>query len=98
LSEVGVDFPIPNFVGIGEGVARDPATYTHMVELLALCTKADFCFSEALSVSQLRKCHAEELVEATEGFDLVISVVVFHATAKNFHRKVLHYLSKDKFA
>ena len=69
-----------------------------MIKFLALCPKADLCLSEALSIGQLSKRHAQILIQTTEGFDLVISIVCLYATAKNFHGYMFHDLGEDKFA
>jgi hypothetical protein len=69
-----------------------------MIELLALSSKANLGLSEALSIGQLSKGHAEVLIQTTERFDLVIPVVGSHATAENLHGDMLYYLSEDKLA
>ena len=69
-----------------------------MIELLVLCSKANLRFSEALPIGQLSESHAKILVEATEGFDLVISVVSLHAAAKNLQWHVFHHLGENEFA
>lgn len=69
-----------------------------MIELLVLRSKTNLSFSEALPIGQLSEGHTKKLVEAAEGFDLVISVVGLNATAKNLQWHVFHHLSKNEFA
>jgi hypothetical protein len=51
-----------------------------VVELLGLRSETNLGFPEAL----LSKGHAEVLIQATEGFDLVVSIVGLYAAAKTF--------------
>ena len=55
-----------------------------MVELLGLRSETNLGFPEALPIGQQSKGHAKVLIQATEGFDLVISIVGLHAAAKTF--------------
>ena len=55
-----------------------------MIELLVLRSKTNLSFSEALPIGQLSEGHTKKLIEAVEGFDLMISVVSLYATVKNF--------------
>lgn len=82
LGEVGVDASVAGFVGVGQGVSGDFAPDSHVVELGLGCPQARFDVSETLLVGHLRKGHAEELVPAGKGCDLVIAVVALDALAK----------------
>ena len=72
LGKVGVDAPVPALVGIGQSAARDPALDAHVVELALLRAQARFDVAQTFSISQLRKRHAEVLIETREAFDLVV--------------------------
>lgn len=69
-----------------------------MIELLVLRSKTNLCFSEALPIGQLSEGHTKKLVEAAEGFDLMISVVGLNATVKNLQWHVFHHLSENELA
>ena len=69
-----------------------------MIKLLILRPKTNFCFSEALPIGQLSEGHTKKLVEAAEGFDLVISIVGLNATVKNLQWHVFHHLSENELA
>jgi hypothetical protein len=69
--------PIPYFVGVGQSVASNAVAYSHVVELLGLRSETNLGFPEAL----LGKDHAEVLIQATEGFDLEVSIVGLYSVA-----------------
>src|SRR5208283_157262 len=64
LCEVGINSPIPNLVGMGQGIARDFAADTHVVESRLIRPKTGFDISQALSIGELGKGHAKELIPA----------------------------------
>lgn len=63
MSKIRVDAPISPFVGIGQRAPGYPATNADVVEFGADGTKTRFDVADALSVCELRECHAKELVE-----------------------------------
>jgi hypothetical protein len=69
-----------------------------VVELLSLDTKTGFDIPKTFSVGQLSKSHTEELIEATERFDLVVSIVSLHAAAKRMHGKMFYHLGEDNLS
>lgn len=82
MSKVGVDSPVANLVGVGQGVARNRAAKTHMIKLLRSCSQTRFDVSETLSIRKLRKRQSQELIPARKTFDLVVAVITLHTTAK----------------
>ena len=98
LREVGIDAPIAPRVGIGQRVARDLAANAEMVELGGLRPQARFDVAQALAIGQLRKCHAQILIETGEALDLVLALVARHAATKGMQRQVLHQLREDELA
>jgi len=82
LGEVGVDSPVSDLVGIGQGIAGDVPSDAHMVELVPRSSEACLNIPQAFAVSKLGKGHAEKLVPAREAFDFVIAVVSRDAFAK----------------
>ena len=65
--DTGIDSPVADIVGVGEGRARDPAAKTHVVEMFAARSEARFDVAQALPVGELGERHAEKLITATEG-------------------------------
>jgi hypothetical protein len=98
LGEVAVDAPIAHCVGVGQSVAGYIAADAEMVELGAVCSQAGFDIAQALSPCELRKCHAQILVETREALDLVLAVVVSNTTPEGRQRQVLHDLRENEFA
>ena len=99
LGEVGVDLPRTCGVRIGQRVARDRlAAKAHVVQPARLRTQIDFDVAKGLSVGQLGKGHGEELIQAREVFDLVLSVVIGHTAAKRTQWQVEHELRKYELA
>lgn len=94
LSEVRIDAPVAHGVGIGQGVARHGAAKSHVVKLARLTAQARFDVAQTLAVRQLRKRHAQVLVEASELLDLVFPAIAGDATAKGSKRKMRHELRK----
>jgi len=98
LSEVGVDSPISNRIGVGQRVSRHRTAKAHVVELGGLTSQTGFDVAQTLAISQLRKCHAKKLVETSKVFDFVLSVVSSDTSAESGQRQVRHHLRKNKFA
>jgi len=90
LGEVGVDAPVPDLVGIGQGIAGNVPTDTHMVELVSRSSEACLDIPQALPIGELCEGHAEKLVPVGEALDLVIAVVSNNAFAKFVDRKEFH--------
>ena len=62
LSEIGEDVPVVAFVGVGQGRTGDPASNTHVVQLVRRGPQTGFNVSQALAIGELREGHAQELV------------------------------------
>lgn len=69
-----------------------------MVELVLLRAQAGLDVAQALAVSELREGHAQILVHAREGLDLVIAVIARNAPAKSMPGQMIHKLCEDEFA
>lgn len=98
LREVCVDTPIPNFVRIRQGAARDAAANPHVIKLLAMRPQACFDIAKAFPISQLRKRQTQKLLEAREALDLVLPAIAGHAATKRRQRQVLGQLSENQLA
>jgi len=99
MGEVGVDSPVADLIGMGQGVARNLTANAHVVKLGGCGSKTRFDISETLSISQLGKRHGEKLIPAREALDFVVALITLHAAAK-FVRggNKVYQLSKDRFA
>lgn len=93
LGEVGVDAT----ARVGQRVSGHRAAKPHVIELGRLSAQSGFDVA-GLLVGQLRKGHAQVLVEAVELLDLVLAVVSSNAATKGGQRQVRHDLCKNEFA
>jgi len=95
LGEIGVDAPVPHFVGIGQVVARDAAADAHMIEPALHGSQAGYDIAEAFPVSQLGEGQTEELVEARKSPDFVVSLITPDAFSKLVQWQKGHGLGED---
>ena len=98
LSEIGVDAPIANLIGIGQGIARDPAADAQVIQLASRGAQTSLNIAQALPISELGKRHREKLVPAGKAFDLVMTVVALDAFVELVTGNKVHQLRKDRFA
>jgi hypothetical protein len=59
-------------------------------------TQAQFDIAKALAAGQLRKGHAQELIETGKALDVVMSLVAPDCGPKSIERQVIHELGKDE--
>ena len=98
LRKVGIDTPVSNRIRIGQRVARHRTAKSHVIELGGLAAQTGFDVAQTLAISQLRERHTQKLVETSEVFDLVLSVVASDTSAESGQRQMRHHLRKNKFA
>ena len=92
LGEVCIDAPVPDRVGICQGVARDLATNAQMIQLHLGCAQAGFDVAQAFPIRQLCESQTEKLVPARESLDLVMASIPVDALVKFVGRKKVHEL------
>lgn len=98
LRELEIDAPVAFFVGIGQRAFAHVAANAKVVELPRLRTQATFDIPQALAVGQLRKGHAQELIQATESANVEIAAVLHHQPPKRMPRREYHHLREDELA
>jgi hypothetical protein len=98
LGEVGIDAPVAYAVGVGQRVACNHTAEPHVIELRTLSPQADLHLAQTLPIGQLCERHAQELVEATEPLDLMLTVVPRDAPAKPMQRQMIHDLGEHQLA
>src|SRR6516165_5149395 len=98
LGEFVVDTPVARLVGIGQGAAADVATDAEVVELGGLRSQTSFDVAQALAIRQLRKGHAQELIQATEAANVEAATVLLDQSPESVPRRELHHLGKDQLA
>ena len=78
LGQVMIDAPVSLTVGIGQDTAGNLAAQAQVVELLGARAQTRFHIAETFPKGELAKRHAQKLVPAGEGFDLVVPGVTTH--------------------
>ena len=97
MRQIGKDFPWPNAVRVGQGVARDRlAAKTQVIEMLALHTQIDLDIAQRLARGQLSKRQSQELIETREVFDFVLRAPGQDHPAECLQRQISHDLRKDE--
>ncbi len=98
LSELEVDAPVAQLVGIGQRRTRDGLRNTHVVELARLSKQTDLDIAQALAVGKLREGHDAKLLGATEVSYPVIAAVAIHDAMEGFPRQKVHDLREQRLA
>ena len=99
LRKVCVDLPRAICVCIGKRVSRYLSTSkSHVVKPGGLRSQIHFDIAQRLAISQLRKGHGKELIEASKVFDLVMTPVFRNASREGVKGQVVHNLSENEFA
>ena len=94
LGEVGINPPVPDLIGIGQGVAGDLSPDAQVIKFGLCCPQTCLDVSQAFPVGQLGEGHAEILVPAGEALDLVVAVVSFYALPEIVDRHKVHQLGE----
>jgi hypothetical protein len=69
-----------------------------VIEFLLIAPETSLDISEAFAIGELSKSHAEELIPAREGYDLVVAPISFYALAEFVGRQEFHELGENGFA
>jgi hypothetical protein len=84
------------FVGVGQRASGDPAAEAGMVQLRPHGAQARFDVSETFAIRQLRKRHAEKLIEAGEPPCTSVAAVTPNALVEIVPREEIHQLSEEE--
>jgi len=96
LGEIGIDTPVPALVRVGEGGSGDVSSDAHVVQLVFLSTQARFDIAQTLAEGELRKGHAEVLVETGEGLRVTVAVVARHTAPEGVNRQMVDDLRENE--
>ena len=91
-SDVAINFPVAQFVGFGQGVARDSRLHAGVIELGSHGSQTDFDIAQTLSASKLRESHAIKLIETGKHSDAMVAVISIDARLEAPPRKEVHEL------
>lgn len=97
LGEVGVDAPVAGGRSHWQAYCTRRGRDAHVIELLGLRAQTGFDVAQALAERQLRKRHAQELIQARKAQNLVIPTITRHASRECLFRQVLHQLREHQF-
>ena len=95
LSQVGVDTPVPCFVGLGQGAAGHPASKPQTIQQLAAGTQTGLDVAQAFPVGQLGKAHGQKLLPAGETAHLAVPSVTLDTAPELLRVNSFHNLGKD---
>ena len=96
VSKVGIDAPIPFFVGIGQRASRNSAPDPCMIKLGLHGSQACFDVAKTLPIGQLSEGHAKELVETRKTSNPVLpSIPVNTFVEFVFRKKALQLREND---
>ena len=98
LRQLGIDAPVAPFVGIGQGGAADRLAKSGVIQLGRLCRQTHLDVAQTLSVGQLRKGHAAELVGTGKRANPVIAPVALDNAMEGFPWQKLHDLGEQGLA
>ena len=95
LSEIGIDAPVSQLVGVGQGAPGHVTAKAGAIEFRLHRLKAEDNFPQAFSPVELSEGHAEKLVVTHERSHAAIAVVAFDASVEFVSWKEIHQLRKN---
>ena len=98
LSQLEVDAPVAQLVGIGQRRASDCRADAHVVKLPGLSRQTHFDIAQAFAVGQLREGHDAKLLGATEAARPVIAAVPIDDAMEGLPRQEVHDLREQGLA
>src|SRR5512139_168016 len=98
MSEVGVDTPIPFFVGIGQRASRNFASEPCVIKPRLHGPQAYFDIAKTLPISQLSEGHAKELIETRKISNPILALVPANAFVEFVSGEKAHELRENDSA
>jgi hypothetical protein len=95
LGELGIDAPVPFFIGFSQGASSDISPNAHMIPSRRNSSQTGFDISQAFTIGQLSEGHAEVLVPAGESLDVFVPIVSLNTSSEVVYGKKIHELCKD---
>ncbi len=96
LRQIVIDAPVARAIGVGQRAMGDGGTKAQVIELVLPRAQADFDVGQAISVSDLREGHGQELIPTREVTNPIVAVVAVDATAKLFAMNPVHDLTENR--
>ncbi len=95
LSQIGINSPVPLFVGARQIHARHIATNPQTIKLAPSRTQTSLDVAQAFPIGQLGEAHAQKLIPTTESLNLVHAPISIDATFELLWMNPLHQLRKN---
>jgi hypothetical protein len=92
--DVSIDSPVPRPIGIRQRAARYPTPESCAVEVWPQRPQARLDVAKALAKGQLRECHAQELIAATEITQAMVAAATLYACVELMPWNPVHQLSE----
>jgi len=96
LGEVGIDSPVVNAIGVGQGAPRDLAAKPGVIQFRTQGPQARFDVPQALAIGELRESQAQPLIAARESATAAIAAILVDASVELASRKKVHQLRKHE--
>ena len=97
MRQISKDFPWPNAVRVGQGIARDRlAAKSQVIKMLALHTQIDLDIALRFAGGQLSKRQGQELIETSKVFGFALSTPALDHAAESLQGQISHDLRKDE--
>ncbi len=98
FSEVGMDAPVAQLVGVGRGGARYMAPDAHVGELGVLGAQAGLDVAQALAIGELGEGQARIPIETGKALHLVMAAIALDAAPKGMKGKAVDRLCENDLA
>lgn len=95
LGQIGINSPIPLFVGTRQIHARHMAADPQTVKLTSPRTQTSFDVAQAFPIGQLSKAHTQKLIPATEPLNFVHAPISIDVAFELLRMNPLHQLRKN---
>jgi len=97
LSEVGINTPVPLFIGIRKGRSGNRFTETGVVQLARECSQAVLNITEAFPTCKLSKTHDQKMLPARKLSYSVVTLVLVDTLLELIFWHECHQLCKNCF-
>jgi hypothetical protein len=95
LGEIGIDTPVPFFIGFGQGTSSDTPSNAYVVTSGRNCPQTGFDITQTFTIGQLGEGHAEVLVPTGESLGVLVPLVTLNTPAKVVYWQEIYELCKN---
>src|SRR4030095_528646 len=95
MSEIGVDSPIPGFIGVGQSGPLDQGTKPSAIEISLVCRQTHLDSAQTFAIRQLGKSHRQKRRPTRKPSNALVAVIASNTDAKIVVRDKLQNLTED---